>query len=134
MARVPPEPRSTAGRSAGRSVVPLTVIAGYVGAGKTTLLTHLLHNNEGERIAVLVNDFDRVGIDESLVSVRTVYSVRLTNGCVCCRCGGDVGDALAELDSHPVEHVLVEATASPTRRTSRSTATCRAIGSTASSS
>ena len=37
--------------------IPVTVISGFLGAGKTTLVRHLLQNNQGKRIAVLVNEF-----------------------------------------------------------------------------
>lgn len=37
--------------------IPVTVITGFLDAGKTTLIRHLLQNNEGRRIAVLVNEF-----------------------------------------------------------------------------
>ncbi len=72
--------------------IPVTVITGFLGAGKTTLVRHLLQNNQGRRIAVLVNEFGEVGIDAELLrscqvcdeedSVNTI--VELTNGCLCC--------------------------------------------------
>jgi cobalamin biosynthesis protein CobW len=46
--------------------IPVTVITGFLGAGKTTLIRHLLQNNQGRRIAVLVNEFGEVGIDGEL--------------------------------------------------------------------
>jgi G3E family GTPase len=111
MARVPLEPRSTAAPAADRSVVPLTVIAGYVGAGKTTLLGHLLHNNEGERIAVVVNDLGQVVFDPARVIARAADCVSLDNGCFCCQAGRDIATALSGLETlaAQVEHVLVEA-------------------------
>ena len=110
MARAPAEMRPLADRVAGGRAVPLTVIAGYLGAGKTTLLEHLFHNSPAERIAVLVNDFDRVSGSEAGVRARTVNTVTLANGCLCCRCEGALEDALAELRPHAgqVERVLVE--------------------------
>jgi cobalamin biosynthesis protein CobW len=47
--------------------IPVTVITGFLGAGKTTLIRHLLQNNQGRRIAVLVNEFGEVGIDGDLL-------------------------------------------------------------------
>lgn len=83
--------------------IPVTVITGFLGAGKTTLVRHLLQNNQGRRIAVLVNEFGEVGIDGELLrdcqvceedgADNTDFSsgsnpatniVELTNGCLCC--------------------------------------------------
>ncbi len=73
--------------------IPVTVITGFLGAGKTTLIRHLLQNNEGRRIAVVVNEFGEVGIDGDLLKNCRVCDedenpansiVELTNGCLCC--------------------------------------------------
>ena len=55
--------------------LPLTVIGGYLGAGKTTLLNRLLADPDGQRIAVLVNDFGEIDIDADYSTRRpTTYS------------------------------------------------------------
>jgi cobalamin biosynthesis protein CobW len=73
--------------------IPVTVITGFLGSGKTTLLRHLLQNNQGRRIAVIVNEFGEVGIDGELLRSCQVCDeednaisniVELTNGCLCC--------------------------------------------------
>ena len=71
--------------------IPVTVITGFLGAGKTTLVRHLLQNNRGRRIAVLVNEFGEVGIDGELLRSCQVCDeeaddniIELTNGCLCC--------------------------------------------------
>ncbi len=73
--------------------IPVTVITGFLGAGKTTLIRHLLQNNEGRKIAVLVNEFGEVGIDGDLLRSCQICEedenpknniVELTNGCLCC--------------------------------------------------
>lgn len=76
--------------------IPVTVITGFLGSGKTTLIRHLLKNNQGRRIAVLVNEFGEMGIDGELLRSCAVCPedatgdelpsniVELTNGCLCC--------------------------------------------------
>jgi cobalamin biosynthesis protein CobW len=73
--------------------IPVTVITGFLGAGKTTLLRNLLQNNQGRKIAILVNEFGEVGIDGELLRSCQVCEteeeansniVELTNGCLCC--------------------------------------------------
>jgi len=72
--------------------IPVTVVTGFLGAGKTTLLRHLLQNNQGRRIAVLVNEFGEVGIDGELLKSCQVCDeedadrtiLELANGCLCC--------------------------------------------------
>jgi cobalamin biosynthesis protein CobW len=74
--------------------IPVTVITGFLGSGKTTLIRHLLTNNQGRRIAVIVNEFGELGIDGDLLrscevcpdgtEAPTSNIVELTNGCLCC--------------------------------------------------
>lgn len=89
------------------SAVPLTVIGGFLGAGKTTLVNHLLRTG-ARRYGVLVNDFGAVNIDAALIASRSADTIALTNGCVCCGIGDDLGAGLARLPAG-IEHVIVEA-------------------------
>lgn len=64
--------------------VPITLLTGFLGAGKTTLLNRILTENHGEKIAVIVNEFGDIGIDDQLVKNNTNGIVELENGCLCC--------------------------------------------------
>jgi cobalamin biosynthesis protein CobW len=89
--------------------IPVTVITGFLGSGKTTLIRHLLQNNQGRRIAVLVNEFGELGIDGELLRSCTVCPdeaavpapiakiVELTNGCLCCTVQEEFLPAMLEL-------------------------------------
>jgi G3E family GTPase len=64
--------------------IPVVLVAGFLGSGKTTLLNHLLRDNRGTRIGVVVNDFGAINIDSMLVARQVDAMVSLGNGCVCC--------------------------------------------------
>ncbi|MCY4590289.1 MAG: GTP-binding protein [Alphaproteobacteria bacterium] len=91
--------------------VPLTVVGGYLGAGKTTLINGMLRSANGCRLAILVNEFGALPIDEDLIVARSENLVSIAGGCICCAFGDSLADALAEfarMDTPP-DHVLVEA-------------------------
>lgn len=96
---------------AGRRI-PVVVVAGFLGSGKTTMLNHLLRNNRGVRVGVVVNDFGAINIDSMLVAGQVDSMVSLSNGCLCCVV--DVSDMDAMLDrlAHPssnIDVIVVEA-------------------------
>lgn len=90
--------------------LPLTVLGGYLGAGKTTLVNHLLGNAGGRRLAVLVNDFGDLSIDETLIESREGNLLSIAGGCVCCSFGSDFMAGLMQMAAldPPPDHLLVE--------------------------
>ncbi len=91
--------------------LPVTVIGGYLGAGKTTLINHLLRNANGLRLAVLVNEFGELSIDEDLIEAEDDGLMSISGGCVCCAYGNDMIGVLEDIrDAEPgFDHVLLEA-------------------------
>ncbi len=80
------------------SLIPATILTGFLGAGKTTLLKRILNEQHGMKIAVIENEFGEENIDnEILVRDSNEQIVEMSNGCVCCTVRGDLIVALGQL-------------------------------------
>ncbi|CAM5761370.1 cobalamin biosynthesis protein CobW [Labrys miyagiensis] len=93
--------------------IPATVVTGFLGSGKTTLINHILHKENGKKIAVIVNEFGEISIDGQLV-VRDDQAelVEFNNGCLCCTVRGDLIDTLQRLHDRTddLAGILIETT------------------------
>jgi G3E family GTPase len=80
------------------SLIPVTILTGFLGAGKTTLLKRVLTEAHGQKIAVIENEFGAENIDNDILSVSTEEQIiQMSNGCVCCTIREDLRTTLAEL-------------------------------------
>ncbi|MEY4505642.1 MAG: hypothetical protein RL297_220 [Pseudomonadota bacterium] len=99
------------------SLIPATILTGFLGSGKTTLLKRVLREAHGQKIAVIENEFGEENIDnEILVSDTTENIIQMSNGCICCTIRDDLRATLQDLATRKrkgeidFERVIIETT------------------------
>ncbi len=99
------------------SLIPVTILTGFLGAGKTTLLKRILTEAHGQKIAVIENEFGEENIDnEILVNDTKENIIQMNNGCICCSIREDLRETLQLLAAKKrkglldFERVVIETT------------------------
>ncbi|MBQ3671237.1 MAG: GTP-binding protein [Treponema sp.] len=98
-----------------KAKVPMTLLCGYLGAGKTTLMNKVLTNQEGYKVAVIVNDIGEVNVDAKLIAdgakiTDTSDIVPLTNGCICCTLKSALAQNIENLiKTGKYDYIMIEA-------------------------
>jgi G3E family GTPase len=77
--------------------IPISIITGYLGSGKTTLINNLLTQPGMDKIALIINEFGQIGIDNQLIESSIENTLLLENGCICCSIRGDLIDTINDL-------------------------------------
>lgn len=96
-------------------LTPITLLCGYLGAGKTTLMNQVLTNQEGYKVAVIVNDIGEVNVDAKLIAdgakiTDTSDIVPLTNGCICCTLKSALAQNIENLiKTGKYDYIMIEA-------------------------
>ena len=97
--------------------LPVTILSGFLGVGKTTLLNHILHNKQGMKAAVIVNDMSEVNVDADLVKNENTLSrteeklVEMSNGCICCTLREDLMIEVEKLaKAQKFDYLIIEST------------------------
>lgn len=90
--------------------VPIVLITGSLGSGKTTLVRRILDTTD-RCIAVLMNEFGELSVDNRIIQGRSLEIVELAGGCVCCSMVGEFQAAVDEMvEKVRPDCILVEAT------------------------
>ncbi|GGF38161.1 GTP-binding protein [Echinicola rosea] len=100
-----------------RQKLPVTVLSGFLGAGKTTILNHVLHNREGLKVAVIVNDMSEINVDAQMIENQVKLSrteeklVEMSNGCICCTLREDLIEEVQKLAIQgKFDYLIIEST------------------------
>lgn len=86
--------------------LPVTILTGFLGAGKTTLLNALLTQQSDQKLAVIVNEFGDVGLDDALIVAGSEEVVLMPSGCLCCTLREDLSTTLCDLLARRAEGAL----------------------------
>jgi G3E family GTPase len=80
------------------SLIPATILTGFLGSGKTTLLKRVLSEAHGQKIAVIENEFGEENIDSDILfSDANEQIIQMNNGCICCTIREDLRSTLTDL-------------------------------------
>ncbi len=93
--------------------IPVTLITGFLGAGKTTLLNQLLTQQNNQKLAVIVNEFGEIGIDDKLLLRTDEEVIEMNNGSICCMVKNDTVKVLTRLIENKdkqFDRVIIEST------------------------
>ena len=93
--------------------IKLDVVSGFLGAGKTTFILKMLAEVcQGERVAILENEFGKVGLDGTLLSEGAPLAVKeLAAGCICCELAGPFEAGILQLiEEQQPDRIIVEPT------------------------
>jgi len=89
------------------NVVPVTVL---LAIWENNLLNRILTHEHGLKVAVIVNEFGEVGIDNQLVIDADEEIFEMNNGCICCTVRGDLIRIISNLMRRrdKFDHLVIE--------------------------
>ncbi|MDK2986541.1 MAG: hypothetical protein PWQ96_2185, partial [Clostridia bacterium] len=88
------------------------LVTGFLGAGKTTLVLNILQELQGkEKVAVLVNEMGKIGLDGGIIREKSLQVLELTQGCICCSLKGNFIDGVNKVyQIYRPERLIIEPT------------------------
>jgi len=99
-----------------RMKIPITIVTGCLGSDKTTVLNYLLQEMDNSRVAVIVNEYGKAGLDHHLLRKSQEKISLINSGCMCCNSRDDLENELKELlfeherQEIDVERIIIETT------------------------
>ena len=85
----------------------LFVLTGFLGAGKTSFLQHILEAFSDKKLAVIQNEFGKIGIDGSILQKQGIPIKEINRGSIFCSCLQlSFVEALAELAKSDMESLF----------------------------
>ncbi len=80
------------------TLIPVSLLTGFLGSGKTTVLNHLVRQPELADALVIINEFGEMALDHLLVAHSTENLVmEMSSGCLCCTIRGDLVKTLRDI-------------------------------------
>lgn len=101
--QIPAQPRE-------RKAMDFYLVTGFLGAGKTTFLKKFVRLFPKQKIALVVNEFGREGVDGSLLEELHLTMREISNGSIFCSCRLDkFQEELERLLEHSPDLIITEA-------------------------
>lgn len=92
-----------------REKTKLYLLSGFLGAGKTTFLTGVLNELSDSKVAVIMNEFGKIGIDGRIIEREGMELLELNRGSIFCSCLQlSFVSALIEMADREMDFVFVE--------------------------
>ena len=94
------------------SLIPVTLLTGFLGSGKTTLLNWLLRDPALKNALVLINEFGEIGLDHHLIEKIEESDgqqrILMASGCLCCTIQSDLSKTLRQMAIDRVRGTVTE--------------------------
>lgn len=95
-----------------------TLLTGFLGSGKTTMLKAILRHNKEIVFGVIVNDLSELEVDGELIRMGNAVTeqagtlISLNDGSISDRKLSEFKNALKQMQSRNIDHILIEASGS----------------------
>jgi G3E family GTPase len=91
------------------TVIPITILTGFLGSGKTTLVNQIIKQNPNTRFGLIINEFGEVGIDGQILDNPKEEIMEISNGCLCCVVRSDLVEAIQKMvNTGKVDYIIIE--------------------------